>query len=165
MRKLRRTWWLGQEVLKVLPKEKGSQIGLDEILKRIKKETNSRIVELEDISRAVGLLKDEGRIRAYLDDKTGEKGYYLSSGIGSGMRDQRKLLGAPSFINDTYHLVERLFGVFILMFGAALLIFNKTLISGAAISLGKSGAQIPIFSLLALVVGAVLILISNKKTK
>ena len=143
-----------KEILKALPSHRDEGMTLEEI--RDVLDTEDYALPVAEMRKEMGGLIKYGAVRSTRDKK-----YYLSRGIGSGYRNQSKLLGKSNPVRDLIKFYQRITGGIFVLTGFFFL-YQNTRISGALISNGVVDTG-SILSIIAFIIGMVLLFISSKK--
>ncbi|MBU2612478.1 MAG: CD20-like domain-containing protein [Nanoarchaeota archaeon] len=124
---------LKQDIIRIIPSEEG--LSFKELKKILEEDGRDETLNSLEIKENLKDLIKYGALKAYTQ-KEGEKvetKYYLTKGIGSGYRNQAKLLGKPNPIRDSYKFLKRMFGFIFILSGIGLFVYSPLKISGAAI--------------------------------
>lgn len=153
---------LGKEILQKLRGRKEGGLTTREIRDAIEEDMGGDYrVKGEEVRNQLGELIERGDVKAYTK-KDGKVKYYLSKGIGSGYRSQKKLQGRDFFYNIS-KMYERILGSIFILFGLGFFIYQNSSMSGAVISNSTSMETSFIVSFCALALGGFLLFKSFKK--
>ncbi len=132
---------LQKDILKVLAKDKENGLTEAEI-KNLVTPLYSTAPTLKDIDENLSKLIEYGSVRGYTNknNKITEVKYYLSRVLGSGSRNQSKLLGKPNPFRDTYKLFKRIIGAVFALFGVGIIAFDFSSVSGHVIANSSSNS-------------------------
>ncbi len=118
---------------------------------------------LDEVRKGIGELITYGSVRGYVTP-AGKRVYYLSRGLGSGHRNQAKLMGKTNVFMDAYKLFKRIFSAVFLLFGLGSIIFLGLSPTGKVISISAFPVNIAVFlSFLLIFIGAALALIDSRE--
>lgn len=161
MKRLEELGDVEKEILKSLKSGRSRGLTTPEIRDTLIKEGHT--TTLKEVKEGVGELIDYGSVRGYVN-RSGDRTYYLSRGLGSGYRNQTKLLGKPNLLLDTYKFFQRVFGVVFVLFGLGSIIFLSLSLTGKVILAQMPSPVNAMFylSFLLVLIGGALLFISSK---
>ncbi len=160
MKRLEDLTELQQEIIKSLKPARAGGLSLKDLKASLEEEDYTATID--ELREGVGELIKYGAVRG--ENDVAGKRYFLARGVGSGYRNQRKLLGRPH-IRDVYKFFSRIFGSVFLLFGFSIFINQNSTISGAVVSETFSGNAPLISSLVFVIAGVALLFLSFKKSQ
>jgi hypothetical protein len=154
---------LQKEILKTLKSGRSSGLTTGEIKSAIERD-GYEVPGLKEVKEGIGELIEYGSVRGNVL-RGGEKKYYLARGLGSGVRNQARLLGKTNVFLDTYKFLQRIFGVAFLVFGIGFITYGGLSSTGNIISASTpSSLDIGfILSFMLMLIGGILLFRNSKK--